>query len=261
MKIAVAGARPESHRALGRTGGYQIFSLPEARRGDGSLTATIRVLKLGDDWNRLDQAVASLSVRGIAEFVEPVGQEIQEAVSRTSPSAIMVSPGADQIGRSFLDSSDSDQAALPPVLLCVDHESLETEELYGYADDFLLIPCSAAEMEKRLRRLVQGKPAELPHYLLRLDEITLNTQIYEVRIEGKRVELAWMEFQLLKFLMENSGRIFTRDELLAGVWSIDNFGGTRTVDVHIRRLRQKLGLLGSAYIRTVANVGYGLVDP
>ena len=145
--------------------------------------------------------------------------------------------------------------------LCVDHESLETEELYEYADDFLLVPCSAAEVEKRLSRLVRSKQAELPRHLLRLGEITLDTRSYEVRIEGKRVELAWMEFQLLKFLIENGGRIFTRNELLARVWSVNSFGGTRTVDVHIRRLRQKLGLHGSTYIRTVSNVGYGLVDP
>jgi DNA-binding response OmpR family regulator len=132
--------------------------------------------------------------------------------------------------------------------------------LYEYADGFLLVLCSAAEIEKRLARLVWNRQTGSPDRLLRLGRITLDTRIYEVRIDGRRVELAWMEFQLLKFLMENPGRIFTRDELLASVWRVDSFGGTRTVDVHIRRLRQKLGLRGNTYIRTVANVGYGLVD-
>ena len=111
-------------------------------------------------------------------------------------------------------------------------------------------------MAAALRRRYRG----LPRHLLRLGKITLDTRIYQVRVEGSRVELAWMEFQLLKFLMENPSRIFTRDELLANVWSVDSFGGTRTVDVHIRRLRQKLGPRGNTCIRTVANVGYGLVD-
>ena len=133
--------------------------------------------------------------------------------------------------------------------------------MYEYADDFLLIPCSAAELEKRLSRLVRSNRAGLPLHLLRFGKITLDTSLYEVRLAGKRVELAWMEFQLLKFLMENPGRIFTRDQLLSSVWSADSFGGTRTVDVHIQRLRLKLGIHGSLYIRTVANVGYGLVDP
>ena len=215
---------------------------------------------MGEHWDCLEPAFASISNRGAVEFVGPVVQEIPEAVSHTNPSAIMVSPGSEGLGILRLDSSSGEQPFLLPVLLCVDHESLETEELYEYADDFLLIPSSAAEMEKRLTRLVWSKQSELPRHQLRFGKMTLDTRIYEVRIEGKRVDLAWMEFQLLKFLMENPGRIFTRDELLSSVWSMDNFSGTRTVDVHIRRLRQKLGLHGNAYIRTVANVGYGLVD-
>jgi len=246
---------------LGRTGGHQICSLPEVHCGDRTLKTIVKVLIVGEHWDRLDQAFASLSNRGIFEFVGPVDLGILEAVSQTSPSAVLVSPGSNGVGRALVNTSASDQPFLPPVLLCIDHESLETEELYDYADDFLLVPCSAAEMEKRLSRLVRSKQTELPRHLIRLGEITLNTRSYEVRIEGIRVELAWMEFQLLKFLMENPGRIFTRDELLASVWSVNSFGGTRTVDVHIRRLRQKLGLHGNTYIRTVSNVGYGLVDP
>jgi len=69
-----------------------------------------------------------------------------------------------------------------------------------------------------------------------------------------------MEYHLLKFLMKNLGRIFGRDQLLSSVWVVGNFGGTRTMNDHIRRLRQKLSLHGNSYIRTVANVGYGLVE-
>jgi DNA-binding response OmpR family regulator len=80
-------------------------------------------------------------------------------------------------------------------------------------------------------------------------------------MEGRRVDLAWMEFQLLKFLMQNPGRVFAREQLLAKVWGVDSIGGTRTVDVHIRRLRSKLGVHGDKYFRTVKNVGYGMVCP
>ena len=67
--------------------------------------------------------------------------------------------------------------------------------------------------------------------------------------------------QLLKFLMENLGRVFTRESLLSSVWGFDNFGGTRTVDVHIRKLRSKLEIHGGSYFRTVKNVGYGMITP
>lgn len=215
---------------------------------------------LGARWERLDQAFASLSSRGIVEFVGPVVQEIPEAVTETNPSAIVVSPGFGTLNQPLLDEFADGDSHTPPVLLCLDHESLETEELYEYADDFLLVPCSAAEVEKRLRRLVLPKDHGSSGHILHLGKITLGRCIYEVRVDNKRVALAWMEFQLLKFLMENPGRIFTRDELLSSVWSVNTLGGTRTVDVHIRRLRQKLGLRSSTYIRTVSNVGYGLID-
>ncbi len=215
---------------------------------------------LGSRWERLDQAFASLTSREIVEFVGPVVQEIPEVITQTNPSAIVISPGFATLSQPLLCGLAGEQKSCPPVLLCLDHGSLETDDLYEYADDLLLVPCAAAEVEKRLRRLVLGRPQDPQPHLIRRGKITLDTRIYEVRVDNKRVDLAWMEFQLLKFLMENPGRIFTRDELLSSVWGVNTLGGTRTVDVHIRRLRQKLGLRSDAYIRTVSNVGYGLVD-
>ncbi len=215
---------------------------------------------MGEHWECLEPAFASLSDRGVVEFVGPVVGQVEEAVSQARPSAIMVRMDPENLGLRLLHDSIWEQSSWPPVLLCIDHEGLETQELYENADDFVLVPYSAAEVEKRLCRLVRSKRPDVPHRLLRLGNITLDTVSYEVRVEGKRVNLAWMEFQLLKFLMENPGRIFTRDQLLSSVWGVDSFGGTRTVDVHIRRLRQKLGLQGNTHIRTVSNVGYGLID-
>ncbi len=217
----------------------------------------IKILMLGHEWDQLDTAFRALSGRGIAEFVGPVVKEIPEAVTMTRPSAIVVCPGFSAPNKPSLGDS---LKSIPPILLCLDHESLESDELYDYADDILLVPSSAAEIEKRLKRLVRVKEIESSEHMLQLGKITMDLRIYEVRIDDKRVDLAWMEFQLLRFLMENPGRIFTRDELLSSVWSVNNLGGTRTVDVHIRRLRQKLGVYSNAYIRTVSNVGYGLVD-
>ena len=106
---------------------------------------------------------------------------------------------------------------MPPVLLCIDHECLESEELYEFDDGLMSVCCSAAEPEKRLGLLVQSKRFESPGHVLGFGKITLDTSIYEVRIEGTGVDLAWMEYHLLKFLMENLGRIFGRDQLLSSV--------------------------------------------
>ena len=94
--------------------------------------------------------------------------------------------------------------------------------------------------------------------VLQVVQILLDQNTYQAVVDRRRIDLAWMEFQLLKFLMRNRGRVFWRAEFLANVWGFDNFGGTRTVDVHIRRLRSKLGIKAADHFRTVKNVGYGL---
>ena len=225
----------------------------------GVVKSPTRVLLLGEHWDCLRPTFESLADRGDVQFVGPLVREIPDAVTETGAAAIMAVRGPGGVVPT-IHRPAGDEPSFPPVLLCVDDDGLETEELFEFADDFLLIPCSAAELYKRLTRLVRCKQVESPGHILRHGKITLDTQVYEVALEGKRVNVAWMEFQLLRFLMEHPGRIFTRDELLSSVWSVDNLGGTRTVDVHIRRLRQKLGLYGNTNIRTVANVGYGLVE-
>jgi DNA-binding response OmpR family regulator len=127
-------------------------------------------------------------------------------------------------------------------------------------DDILIVPC-AAELRKRIGRLARRSQASAPTSALELAKITLNPDTYQMMMEGRRVDLVWMEFQLLKFLMQNPGRVFTREQLLAKVWGVDSIGGTGTVDVHIRRLRSKLGGHGDKYFRTVKNVGYGNLPP
>jgi DNA-binding response OmpR family regulator len=97
--------------------------------------------------------------------------------------------------------------------------------------------------------------------VLRLGALALDPGSYQVTVDGRLVTLAWQEYQLLKFLMQNPGRVFSRQQLLAEVWGVQDYGGTRTVDVHIRRLRFKLGEVGEDLFRTVKNVGYGLVAP
>jgi DNA-binding response OmpR family regulator len=173
----------------------------------------------------------------------------------------MIGPGTDYL--SALESTDYDQSqsVSPPVLACITHHNLENADLYENADDFLLVPCSAAEMEKRIRRLaLKSGPTTSPNRLT-VGEITLDLATYQVTVGGRRVEFAWLEFQLLKFLMENVGRVFSRQQLLINVWGVDSFGGTRTVDVHIRRLRNKVEIHGDTYFRTVKNVGYGMTHP
>jgi DNA-binding response OmpR family regulator len=101
-----------------------------------------------------------------------------------------------------------------------------------------------------------GQPGEI-----RAGRLVINEAAYSARLDGRSLDLTFKEFELLKFLTQQPGRVFTRAQLLQEVWGYDYFGGTRTVDVHVRRLRAKLGAENEALIGTVRNVGYRFVSP
>ncbi len=225
---------------------------------------TERVLLIGNQWDPLSATLKSLAGQGGLTFVGPSEKGTPEILSLVEPAVIMVGPGCDSAAA--LGDSDwpGEPAETPPVLVCVTLEDLENDLLSassGSYEDFLVVPCSAAELAWRLRRLARRSLADVDGSLLEVGGISLDPNTYQVRLSGSVVPLAWMEFQLLKFLMENVGRVFTRDVLLSSVWGFDSFGGTRTVDVHIRKLRSKLEVHGEQYFRTVKNVGYGMVVP
>lgn len=143
-----------------------------------------------------------------------------------------------------------------PLVLLVQDQALAVITPEWGATDFILANASLAEIDARIR-LAVGKTNTTSVKIstgLVIDEVS-----YTAKINGRTLDLTFKEFELLRHLNENPGRVFTREQLLSEVWGYDYFGGTRTVDVHIRRLRAKLGEMESL-IGTVRNVGYRL-DP
>jgi DNA-binding response OmpR family regulator len=130
------------------------------------------------------------------------------------------------------------------------------------ADDVILHTAGPAEVEARIRlaigRRAVAAAAEAPDEI-RSGELAIDEATYAARLRGRVLDLTFKEFELLKFLAQHPGRVFTRAQLLQEVWGYDYFGGTRTVDVHVRRLRAKLGSEHEALIGTVRNVGYRFV--
>jgi len=129
-------------------------------------------------------------------------------------------------------------------------------------DDVLLQTAGPAEVEARLRlavgRTTAAEPDDVPGEI-RSGELTIDEATYSARLRGRVLDLTFKEFELLKYLAQHPGRVFTRAQLLQEVWGYDYFGGTRTVDVHVRRLRAKLGPEYESLIGTVRNVGYRFV--
>jgi len=129
------------------------------------------------------------------------------------------------------------------------------------ADDVILCTAGPSEVEARLRLAVGRRTAAVPAAAgeIRSGDLVIDEASYLVRLRGRTLDLTFKEFELLKFLAQHPARVFTRSQLLQEVWGYDYFGGTRTVDVHVRRLRAKLGAEHELLIGTVRNVGYRFV--
>ncbi|GAA0203034.1 MULTISPECIES: response regulator transcription factor [unclassified Aeromicrobium] len=130
-------------------------------------------------------------------------------------------------------------------------------------DDVILTTAGPAELEARLRlamgRVAAGQDGDDDSHLIASSGLVVDEATYTAKLENRTLDLTFKEFELLKFLAQHPGRVFTRQQLLQEVWGYDYFGGTRTVDVHVRRLRAKLGTEHETLIGTVRNVGYRFV--
>lgn len=153
-----------------------------------------------------------------------------------------------------------------PILLIVTEGGLSVVTTDWGMDDVILGTCGPAELEARIRlalgRLAAQRDANDPEaHVIRSGEISVDETTYTAKLSGRLLDLTFKEFELLKFLAQHPGRVFSRAQLLQEVWGYDYFGGTRTVDVHIRRLRAKLGPEHETLIGTVRNVGYRITVP
>ena len=128
-------------------------------------------------------------------------------------------------------------------------------------DDFILQPLRPGELPLRVGQAVAKTSGSPKNHLLKVGDLLIDTERYETRVAGRKVVLTFKEYQMLLLLASNPGRVYTRDALLSQVWGYDYFGGTRTVDVHVRRLRSKIEDAGHSFIETIWNVGYRFKGP
>lgn len=144
-----------------------------------------------------------------------------------------------------------------PLLLVLTEGGLTAVAPSWLADDIVLDTAGPAELEARLRLIVVRPGVEdAADTQIRASGVVIDEASYTVKVSGRALNLTFKEFELLKYLAQHPGRVFTRDQLLHEVWGYDYYGGTRTVDVHVRRLRAKLGPDHENLIGTVRNVGY-----
>jgi len=145
-------------------------------------------------------------------------------------------------------------------IIIVPMDMMEHVEFSLAFDDFIIKDGNLNEVPLRIRQLLWRQSSLDTENIIKINDLILDLNSYEVAVQGKRVYLTYKEYELLKFLVLNRGRVFTRDVLLDKVWGYDNYAGTRTVDIHVQRLRTKLGGGSSSFIQTVRNVGYCFVS-
>jgi DNA-binding response OmpR family regulator len=210
-----------------------------------------------------DSPAAALSDLG-CEIVA-VGYDVDqlpEDIELQRPSVVVVDAGAHlEVGRAAIRRvREVGSLADVPVLLCVEVSRLAGLDPEAGADDFVLSPVVGPELYARIRQLDWRMSSFRAAGRIKIGDLVIDAVAVEASFRGRALKLPRQEFQLLKFLAERPGRVFSREQLLSRVWGYRYAGGTRTVDIHVRRLRAKLGP-GSTMIETVRHVGYKLRAP
>lgn len=215
-----------------------------------------------DDAGIRDLMIYTLNASGFRAVGFENAREFYAALADDTPELIMLDimlPGDDGISILKRLKADARTADIPVIMATA--KGNEYDKVIGLdlgADDYLAKPFGMMEMASRVRAVLRrsGRAAE-KQQLIRVGGLEMNLGEHIVTADGIRIQLTLKEFELLRTFMTSPGRAFTREQLLSSVWSEDFLGETRTVDVHVGTLRQKLGACGK-YIRTVRGVGYKL---
>lgn len=219
-----------------------------------------RVLVLGTSERDLSTIVAPIA--GLSHFVTSAwdAESLYSAVANGSPEIVVIDMRHDPSALAHAKDliADYDQVGEAPRLAVV--ESADLEELQSkYIGDFILDPYDVPELAVRIARLLAKGSIARKGNLLSIDGLTIDVESFEVTVDGRPLSLTFKEFELLRFLAARPGRVHTREALLNQVWGYEYFGGLRTVDVHVRRIRAKLGPKHEQMIQTVHGVGYKFV--
>ena len=175
-----------------------------------------------------------------------------DRVRLDSSDALVVELGAGAM-RQLREVRRIEETLALPVLLVATSDQMVLVESSDVEADFVLAPVDPIEFRIRLRRL---SPQPTGDETIRFKDLELNPLTYQATLAGEPMDLTYMEYELLLFLVDNPVRVWSREQLLSRVWGYDYYGGARTVDVHVRRLRSKLGEERSSWISTVRSVGY-----
>jgi DNA-binding response OmpR family regulator len=215
-----------------------------------------RVSVITGGGSKTTELCSRLSKSGFTCSTACDSSEVVEEVLERSPDLVLVD--VDDYSRAQELSRMMKKERPLPVVALVSRERLDNVDGHLDIDDFVVKPCDSREIELRAKRLLRRANNADNNDLIKCGDLVIDLVKCEVSVGGKPIMLTFKEYELLTFLAGNKGRVFTREALLNRVWGYDYYGGDRTVDVHVRRLRSKIEDHTHTFIETVRNIGYRL---
>jgi DNA-binding winged helix-turn-helix (wHTH) protein len=200
----------------------------------------------------VDRGLAQLGYQ--PRFIAPGELPTNGAVAALGVPSLLVL--VDDVERTADRIAEAGDLAEVPAVVVADAQRLATGGYATIGHELVVYPFNEVELEVRVARAHRAVTGPVNDELIVSGTLHLNTATYQVTVDDQPVDFTYMEYELLKFLVTNPDRVFSRDVLLSNVWGYDYYGGARTVDVHVRRLRAKLGTEHAARIRTLRSVGY-----
>lgn len=213
--------------------------------------------------DREDGAAAILRELGCRVRTANLWDSLSDTALIDDPPTVILVEAMDEVdaGRAALVRLRAAQPLVDvPVLVGVTVNALQRIKEGDGFDDFVLVPYVAPELYMRIRRVEWQRSDFSGQEILKMGPLCIDLAAHEVLVDGRSCQLTQQEFSLLRFLIQNRGRVFSRQQLLERVWGVDYYGSSRTVDIHVRRLRMKLGNAISS-LETVRGVGYKMKAP
>ncbi len=214
-----------------------------------------KIFIIANEGEQIKKLRSELAQRSFTCSVIPYSEKAAEYIAEQSPSAVLVDMGGSSVGSELwgLPQKIKEERYIP-VIAIISRGMLDSIDSSLSIDDFVVTPWETTEVAARIKRIL--RQTNNSNEIIKSGDLVIDVDRCQVSVGGSLVTLAFREYQLLKFLASNQGRVFTRETLLDKVWGWDYYGGDRTVDVHIRRLRSKIEDRNHSFIETIRNIGY-----